>query len=128
MQEPNRTTSKDAARYRKLRRWMSSNVEEGWSQVVQLAAIACYVSWEDFDKSLDDLPECTYGLCGSDPLEGQTADHDSRGQAVAWQVRRRGQHGSWETCTEDLYERTRATGRYNAYENGPDYEARALYR
>lgn len=54
--------SQDAERYRKLRRWMSSNVAEGWTQVEQLAAIACYVSWDAFDESLDALPECNFGL------------------------------------------------------------------
>lgn len=55
--------SKDAERYRKLRRWMSSNVEEGWGKVKNLGAIACYVDWNAFDEYLDDLPECTVGLC-----------------------------------------------------------------
>lgn len=53
----------DAARYYKLRRWMSSNVPEGWTQVEQLAAIACYMSWDDFDSALDALPQCEHGLC-----------------------------------------------------------------
>ncbi len=53
----------DAARYRKLRQWMSSNVKEGWQEVENLAAIACYVDWEHFDMSLDALPECNVGLC-----------------------------------------------------------------
>ena len=53
----------DAERYCKLRRWMSSNVAEGWREVENLAAIACYVDWEHFDKALDALPECNVGLC-----------------------------------------------------------------
>lgn len=51
-----------AARYRKLRGWMSSNVPEGWQQVEQLAAIACWVDWQAFEDSLDALPECNVGL------------------------------------------------------------------
>lgn len=53
----------DAERYRKLRRWMSSNVPEGWNEVQRLAAIACYVDWDTFDKCLDELPDCNVGLC-----------------------------------------------------------------
>lgn len=53
----------DAERYRKLRRWMSSNVKEGWNEVVQLGAIAAYLSWDDFDAQLDSLPDCNVGLC-----------------------------------------------------------------
>lgn len=52
-----------AARYRKLRRWMSSNVREGWQEVENLGAVAAWMSWEDFDNYLDSLPECTFGLC-----------------------------------------------------------------
>ena len=57
-----------AARYRKLRRWMSSNVREGWQEVERLGAVAAWASWEDFDDYLDSLPECTFGLC-SLPVE-----------------------------------------------------------
>lgn len=53
----------DGDRYRKLRRWMSSNRKEGWTEVEQLAAIAVYLGWDDFDKALDGLPECNIGLC-----------------------------------------------------------------
>jgi len=63
----------DAARYRKLRRWMSSNVTEGWTQVEQLAAIACYVDWSAFDEALDALPECTHGLCATPAAPSQGA-------------------------------------------------------
>ena len=55
----------DAARYRKLRNWMSSNVKEGWSEVESLGAVACYMDWDTFDKHLDDLPECNFGLCNT---------------------------------------------------------------
>lgn len=53
----------DAERYRKLRRWMSSNVKEGWEEVEKLGALACYASWDDFDEFLDSLPVCNVGLC-----------------------------------------------------------------
>ena len=53
----------NASRYEKLRNWMSSNVNEGWREVKNLGAIAAYQSWDDFDKYLDDLPECNLGLC-----------------------------------------------------------------
>lgn len=59
----NNIDTKNAKRYYKLRRWMSSNVPEGWCEVKKLAAIACYTSWEDFDAALDVLPECNVGLC-----------------------------------------------------------------
>ena len=55
--------TKDEERYYKLRNWMSSNVKEGWQEVENLGAIAAYTSWQDFDKYLDDLPECNVGLC-----------------------------------------------------------------
>ncbi len=57
--EPN---SKDVERYHKLRGWMSSNVKEGWTEVERLAAISCYLSWEDFDQYLDELDICNVGL------------------------------------------------------------------
>lgn len=53
----------DANRYRKLRAWMSSNVEEGWKEVENLGAVAAWVDWDSFDEYLDDLPECNVGLC-----------------------------------------------------------------
>lgn len=52
----------DAARYRKLRGWMSSCVQEGWSEIEKLSAIACYMSHDHFDANLDSLPECNLGL------------------------------------------------------------------
>lgn len=52
----------DAERYRKLRGWMSSNVKEGWCEVEKLAAIACYLSWDDFDANLDQMTDCNVGL------------------------------------------------------------------
>ena len=63
------TDTIDAERYRKLRRWMSSNVQEGWEQVERLGALACYMSWDDFDGYLDSLPECNVGLCHVRPKE-----------------------------------------------------------
>lgn len=57
------TQETDAERYRKLRSWMSSNVKEGWQEVERLGAIAAYVNWDEFDKYLDELPECNVGLC-----------------------------------------------------------------
>lgn len=54
---------KGSERYEKLRRWMSSNVAEGWSEVEKLAAAACYVGWDAFDTQLDSLPVCNVGLC-----------------------------------------------------------------
>jgi len=54
----------NAERYLKLRRWMSSNVPEGWDTVEQLGAVAAWLSWSDFDQMLDNLPECNVGQCG----------------------------------------------------------------
>lgn len=53
----------DAERYRKLRRWMGSNVQEGWNEVENLGALACYMGWDEFDDYLDQLPVCNVGLC-----------------------------------------------------------------
>ena len=53
----------NAQRYEKLRRWMSSNVREGWNEVVQLGAIGAYLDWDTFDAQLDSLPDCNVGLC-----------------------------------------------------------------
>lgn len=50
-------------RYEKLRRWMTSNVKEGWDEVIQLGAVGVYLSWDDFDMYLDNLPVCNLGLC-----------------------------------------------------------------
>lgn len=58
-----RQAEQNAARYLKLRRWMSSNVQEGWSEVEKLAAVSCYMGWARFDLCLDALPECNVGLC-----------------------------------------------------------------
>lgn len=52
-----------AARYRKLRRYMSSNVSEGWEKVEHCGAIAACVDWKAMDEYLDSLPECTVGQC-----------------------------------------------------------------
>jgi len=59
--------ARDAARYRKLRGWMSSNVEQGWSKVEELGAIAAWMGWDDFDESLDSLGECNCGLMEESP-------------------------------------------------------------
>lgn len=53
---------KDAARYRKLQMWMSSNVIEGWSVVEQLGAVAAWEGHDSMDKFLDSLEECNVGL------------------------------------------------------------------
>lgn len=58
---------KNADRYEKLRKWMSSNVQEGWNEVERLGAIAAYVCWDEFDAYLDSLPECNVGLCYKRP-------------------------------------------------------------
>jgi hypothetical protein len=63
-------TPTDAERYAKLRRWMSSNVREGWTEVERLGALACYTSWDDFDAYLDELPECNVGLCHVIAVDG----------------------------------------------------------
>jgi hypothetical protein len=55
--------AKDAERYRKLRRWMGSNVPEGWQEVEKLAAISCYMGDDEFDASLDGMLICNVGLC-----------------------------------------------------------------
>jgi hypothetical protein len=62
-ESPFEAVRKDADRYRKLRHWMSSGVQEGWDEVTKLAAVAQYLSWDDFDRQLDSLPECNVGLC-----------------------------------------------------------------
>ena len=62
-ESPFESVRRDAERYRKLRRWMSSNVKEGWDEVTKLAAIACYLDWDTFDAELDSLPVCNVGLC-----------------------------------------------------------------
>lgn len=52
-----------AARYEKLRAWMTSNVPEGWKRVEDLGAIGAWMSWGDFDRALDAMPDCNVGLC-----------------------------------------------------------------
>lgn len=64
---PNQT--QDAARYRKLKEWMSSNVPEGWKEVENLGGIACHAGSDDFDAYLDSLPECNVGLCYKRPTK-----------------------------------------------------------
>lgn len=56
-------TKIDAARYRKLQMWMSSNVIEGWSVVEQLGAVAAWEGLYAMDDYLDSLDECDVGLC-----------------------------------------------------------------
>lgn len=64
--------SKDAQRYEKLRHWISSNVTGGWNEVCNLAAIATYQGFEEFDAYLDSLPECNVGLCQKGSNHEQT--------------------------------------------------------
>lgn len=52
----------DAARYRKLRGWMSGNVPETWKEVENMGAVAAWASWDEMDAYLDALPDCTHGL------------------------------------------------------------------
>ena len=52
----------DADRYRKLRRYMGSNVEAGWKVVEQLGAVCAWQGYDKFDLYLDSLPECNVGL------------------------------------------------------------------
>ena len=65
---------KDAERYRKLRGWMSSNVKEGWGRVTDLSAVFCYVSWQEGDSYLDNLPECNVGLMQKDAAIAQEGE------------------------------------------------------
>lgn len=58
-----KTQKDDAERYRKLRRWMTSNVKEGWDEVEKLATVGVYMGWDEMDKNLDALPVCNVGLC-----------------------------------------------------------------
>jgi hypothetical protein len=44
----------DAERYRKLRSYMGRNQEASWKAIERLAAVACYVGTDDFDRYLDD--------------------------------------------------------------------------
>lgn len=54
----------DAKRYRKLQRYMASNVKPGgWEIVEQLGGVAAWASLDDMDQYLDSLPECNAGLC-----------------------------------------------------------------
>lgn len=57
-----RRMAEDAARYHKLRGYMSSNVQEGWGEVERMGAVAAWMSWQDADAYLDALPECNVGL------------------------------------------------------------------
>lgn len=64
----------DAARYRKLRGWMSSNVPEGWEEVCRMAALACWMDWAAFDGYLDALPRCNVGLMQTTPSTSSNQD------------------------------------------------------
>ena len=61
-EEPQPEHERNAARYIKLRGWMSSNVEEGWREVEHLGALAAWESWDAFEMHLDSLPPCNVGL------------------------------------------------------------------
>jgi len=50
---------------------MSSNVKEGWGRVTDLSAVFCYVSWQEGDSYLDNLPECNVGLMQKDAAIAQ---------------------------------------------------------
>ncbi len=62
--------SLDAERYLKLKKWMSSNVREGWEEVENLGGIACYAGFDEFDAYLDALPDCNVGLCEKPKQKG----------------------------------------------------------
>lgn len=67
----------DAARYRKLRGWMSGNVPESWEEVERIGAVAAWASWDDMDAYLDALPDCTLGLMSPPhPVVEETFDFD----------------------------------------------------
>jgi hypothetical protein len=51
------TDAIDAARYRKLRMWMSMNQKVTWDEVCRLAAVGCYVSDDEFDLWLDGMKD-----------------------------------------------------------------------
>lgn len=67
---------KDAERYRKLRRWMGSNVAEGWGRVEQLGAICAWLGYDDFDKALDTMPNCNVGLSSASPSAAAKTSQD----------------------------------------------------
>jgi len=53
----------DALRYYKLRRYMGSNVEDGWKIVEQLGGVCAWLGFDNMDEYLDSLPECSVGMC-----------------------------------------------------------------
>lgn len=61
--------AQDAARYRKLRGWMSSNVPKGWQEVERMGALCAWMDWAAMNDYLDGLPECAVGLM-SKPADG----------------------------------------------------------
>lgn len=74
----------NAARYKKLRRWMSSNVQEGWTVVEQLGAVASWQGWNEMDQYLDTLPECEHGLCTGCKSNDSTEEH--HGEVVELEI------------------------------------------
>ncbi|MRT30776.1 hypothetical protein [Herbaspirillum sp. CAH-3] len=59
------STKQNSIRYVKLRRWMGSNVDEGWKAVEHLGAVCAWMGWDEMDAMLDDMPECNFGLSRS---------------------------------------------------------------
>lgn len=83
--------------------------------------VSRHLEWAK-DRSAWEMPVGTpvyYSVLASAPVAGE---------AVSWQVRRT--DGSplacWESCTKELYDLTKSTGRYSGFENGPPCEVRAL--
>jgi len=63
LKSENESLRADAERYRKLQRYMGSNVKEGWQEVEMLGGVCAWMSFEDMDACLDSLPVCNVGLC-----------------------------------------------------------------
>jgi hypothetical protein len=57
-----RHIAKNGERYLKLRRWMGSNVTEGWQRVEELGVVCAWMGADEMDAFLDSLPECNFGL------------------------------------------------------------------
>jgi hypothetical protein len=66
--EHNQQLATDAARYRKLLCWMSTNVPEGWEVVCQVGAVAAWMGHPDADQFLDSLEEANVGLAETHPV------------------------------------------------------------
>lgn len=73
----------DAERYRKLRRWMGSNVPEGWNMVEELGAVCAHQGFIAMDTVLDSLPECNVGLVAS---AAAAAPAQSRTTSSGWKL------------------------------------------